>query len=284
MREFPIGIIVDWLKGYKLKDKIHKAALMGADGIQLYATDKADSPLFYSASERRDLLDYIKSQGLVVSAVCGDLGHGFGNKAMNPKLIDTSKKIIELTRELDCRVMTTHIGVVPSDPMHQRYEIMQNACGEIAEFSASYGVVTAIETGPEKSYVLKHFIENIGSAGIGVNFDPANLVMVMGEDPAEGVHNLGEYIVHTHAKDGIKLLDIPAEIIYRVTHPVPEEYKEAGPAFRETPLGKGNVNFPTYLEALRGIGYTGFLTIEREIKEDPQKDISEAIRFLENLF
>ena len=52
--------------------------------------------------------------------------------------------------------------------------------------------------------------------------------------------------------------------------------------FKETPLGKGVVDFKTYLQALESIGYKGFLTIEREVGENPEKDIKNAIDFIKS--
>jgi sugar phosphate isomerase/epimerase len=140
----------------------------------------------------------------------------------------------------------------------------------------------AIETGPETSATLKGFLDSLGSKGVGVNLDPANLVMVTGDDPACAVYNLKDYIVHTHAKDGIKLVDAGPEIVYGVTHPVPEEFSGVK-LFEEVPLGKGGVNFPRYIAALDDIGYRGFLTIERECGAEPERDIIAAMDFLKGI-
>ena len=100
--------------------------------------------------------------------------------------------------------------------------------------------------------------------------------MVTGDDPVQAVYNLKDYIVHTHAKDGRKRLDKDPEIIYGVV----ESEMLTDPAFIELPLGTGDVDFPAYLKALEDIGYKGFLTIEREVGEQPVKDIQTAIDFL----
>ena len=55
------------------------------------------------------------------------------------------------------------------------------------------------------------------------------------------------------------------------------------PSFIETPLGQGNVDFPVYLKALSETGYNGFLTIEREVGENPQEDIEKAADFLRSI-
>ena len=216
-----------------------------------------------------------------MSALCGDLGKGFGNADLNPELIEKSKRILDLAKELGTDVVTTHIGVVPKDCNHPRYRVMQDACGELARYADSVNAHFAIETGPETAATLCSFLDGLHSTGVAVNLDPANLVMVTGDDPVQAVHTLKKYIVHTHAKDGRKLFDRDPEIIYHViapTEPVTDR------SFIEVPLGEGQVPFPAYLDALREIGYTGFLTIEREVGDDPARDIHLAADFLRRLF
>ncbi len=125
------------------------------------------------------------------------------------------------------------------------------------------------------------FIDSLGSRGVAVNLDPANLVMVTGDDPVEAVYNLKDYIVHTHAKDGVMLERTNPEYIYRIT-PKPVEL-EGVKFYREVPLGEGGVDFPAYLRALEDIGYKGFLTIEREAGDNPSADIGKAKTFLEDV-
>ena len=278
MYQFPIGVI---LESFRLDRSaaIRQAAAMGANGIQMYATYGENSADNLNAQARRDLLREVKDNGLVFSALCGDLGHGFGDPEKNPKLIEQSKKIIDLALDLETNVVTTHIGVVPSNPGHPRYKIMQEACAALAAYADSVNAHFAIETGPETSLVLKNFLDSLNSTGVAVNLDPANLRMVTGDDPVQAVYNLRRYIVHTHAKDGNKLADGNPEFIYGVTHPIPEEVKNTR-YFEEVPLGTGSVDFPAYLKALEDIGYKGFLTIEREAGEDPAADIKTAYDFL----
>lgn len=273
MYQFPIGVIVDSFRT-DIKSAILQASKIGAQGIQMYSTKGENSPENLTPAKRRELLDFVKSNGLCFSALCGDLGKGFANKELNPALIEKSKRIMDLAKELETDVVTTHIGVVPADPTHERYGIMQEACFELSRYADSVGAHFAIETGPEPSATLKKFLDGLHSTGVAVNFDPANLVMVAGDDPVEAVHNLKDYIVHTHAKDGVMLQRTNPEYIYNVT-PKPEEIKDIK-FFQEVPLGEGNVNFPTYLKALEEIGYRGFLTIEREAGDNPAADILTA--------
>ncbi len=278
MYRFPIGVMVESFRT-DFKSALEAASRLGASGLQMYCTEGEHAPENMSLKARREALDMVKSYGLAFSAICGDLGRGFGDRAQNPALIEKSKRITDLALDLETNVVTTHIGVVPADPSHERYKIMQQACHELALYADSVNAHFAVETGPETSSVLKGFLDSLGTKGVGVNLDPANLVMVTGDDPVGAVYNLRDYIVHTHAKDGIRLLEGNPEYIYRVVHPIPEETKGIR-FFREVPLGTGSVPFAAYLKALEEIGYKGYLTIEREVGEDPSADIALAVSFL----
>ena len=281
MYEFPIGVI---LESFKLNrsEAIRKAAEIGAKGIQMYATQGANSPDSLSKSDRISLKNEVQESNLVFSALCGDLGRGFGNKELNSKLIEKSKRIVELAKDLGTNIVTTHIGVIPNNKNHERYKIMQEACFELARCADNMNAYFAIETGPEKATVLKEFLDDLQSKGIAVNLDPANFKMVTGDDPVQAVYTLKEYIVHTHAKDGNRLNIGNPEFIYQTVHPVPQGFDDIQ-YFEEVPLGTGSVDFPNYLKALEDIGYRGFLTIEREVGETPEKDIQTAYQYLRKI-
>lgn len=278
MYNFPIGVMLDSFRKSP-KEALLLAAASGADGIQLYATHGELAPESMDAAARRDFRSRVADAGLKISAVCGDLGCGFANAALNPELIRRSKLIMELAKELGTDIVTTHIGVVPADKKAARYAIMQDACGELARYANDLGSHFAVETGPERSEVLKEFLDGLGSKGVAVNFDPANLVMVAGERPETAVKNLGEYIVHTHAKDGRQIFYRDPEVIFGLK---PDDGIKQ-PSFEELPLGEGDVNFPQYLKALEATGYRGYLTVEREVGNDPCGDINKAVKYLRSV-
>ena len=255
---------------------------MGANGIQMYATEGENSPENLSKSDRAELKREIENHNMVFSALCGDLGKGFGNKELNPSLIEKSKRIVELAKDLGTDIVTTHIGVVPEDKSHERYKVMQEACFELSRFADSMEAHFAIETGPERAVVLKGFLDDLSSKGVAVNLDPANFKMVTGDDPVQAVYTLKDYIVHTHAKDGNRLKIGNPEFIYKAVHPVPQGFDDVQ-YFEEVPLGTGSVDFVNYLKALEDIGYKGFLTIEREVGDTPEADIRTAYDFLKKI-
>lgn len=280
MSDFAIGVMLDSFR-LPVKEALKKAREVGASGVQIYATKGEMAPEALSAHARKELLARIHDEGLVVSALCGDLGMGFGNREKNPELIERSKRILDLACDLETKVVTTHIGVVPEHEDHPRYAVMQQACAALAEYADSLSAHFAIETGPEPSERLRKFLDSLGSRGVAVNFDPANLQMVWKEDAAAAVKNLAPYIVHTHAKDGRQLYFRSPEEIYGIVQPEPDAV--ISPSFEELPLGEGDVDFKGWLDALRGIGYNSFLTIEREVGGNPEADIRKAVEYLQML-
>jgi sugar phosphate isomerase/epimerase len=112
------------------------------------------------------------------------------------------------------------------------------------------------------------------------------MVMVTGDDPVQGVKLLKDYIVHTHVKDGLRLKEVDPRDVYGAVGHAPMDHEKiaemvaSGAFFREVPLGEGAVDFDAYFTALQEIGYTGYLTIEREVGDQPEKDIRKAVQFI----
>jgi len=261
-----IGVL---LEGFRLdlREAVARAAALGVEGIQAYAVDGELAPENMTDTKVREWLDLVKSHGMVFSAICGDLGatpervgSGFEVAEANPWRIQRSKEILDLAKRLECNVVTTHIGKVPAEECEKK-EVMRAACRELALYADSIGSYVAVETGPESAQLLKEFLDSLGAKGVRVNYDPANLVMVVADDPVAGVHTLSDYIVHTHAKDGVQLSADPLK-------------------WQEVPLGQGGVKWDDYLRALNTAGFDGFLTIEREVGDNPEADIKLAVEFL----
>lgn len=276
-----IGVMVESFRK-SFREGVEEAAALGADGIQVYATCGELNIDGITKDKLREALDIVESHGMVFSAVCGDFGIGFTDFERNKVYVDKSKRVLEMSKELNCNVVTTHIGTVPEEECETK-EIMRNACRELAVYADSMGSAFAVETGPEKAQILCDFLDSLGAGGVRVNFDPANLVMVAGDRPETAVKTLGKYIVHTHAKDGIKLdasLRKDIQVIVGGEAAGHDQLLSMGRSYLELPLGEGDVNFDAYLPALIATGFDGFLTIEREVGENPAQDIRLAADFL----
>lgn len=259
-----IGVIIKSL-GLGVRPGIERAAQLGADGFQIYVTEGEMAPENMTRQDREDFKRFVADQGLEISALCGDLGKGLLDPETNPEVIRRSKGFIDLAVDLGTRIVTTHIGRLPEDESSAEWQIGLEAATELACYAEERGCRLASETGPEPPTTLKRFLEQVPSSGMKVNYDPANFIMAGPFDHIGGVRILKDYIVHTHAKDGVCLLK-----------------GEAGKENErlEVPLGEGSVAFKYYLQALDSIGYDGYLTIEREHGDDPAGDVARAIEFL----
>lgn len=277
-----IGVVADCFKK-PIAESIALACELGLDGVQVYATSGEFSYDTLSENDKLNLKSLIKSNGLVFSALCGDMGgFGFEIEADNADRIAKTQRIIDLAAEFGAPAVTTHIGVIPENPAEPRFGVMQRALSECGRYAKSKGVTMAIETGPEKAATLLNFLK--GTEGVGVNLDPANFVMVTGQNPVEAVYILKDYIVHTHAKDGVKLNDdLTPEQIYHGFAVGGVDALNACKSFKEVPLGEGSVTWGEYIAALKDIGYDGFLTIERECGDAPCADIKKAASFLKRI-
>ena len=270
-----LGVVLESFR-QPFAESVKEAKALGLDGVQAYA-GKA-FPFDAGKRELLEIKEFIEGEGLCFSAVCGDFGCTMYYER-DRAMIDREKRILEMAKELGTNIVTTHIGVVPETQDCVQYESMHAVCRELADFAKGMGGHFAVETGPERADTLKEFLDGLGSDGVAVNLDPANLVMCAGDDPVQAVYTLRNYIVHTHAKDGVQLKKFDTKALY-----APRYYgmEPCGwEVIREEPLGKGGVDWAGYIGALKDIGYNGYLTIERECGEYPAKDIRAAVNFLE---
>ncbi len=256
-----IGVIPDSFQ-VPFKEAVILARDMGVKGLQPYVTHGELAPENLSKEDRAEILKYVNDNGLVFSALCADFGLHFNEKNTNEEGILRTMKMMDLAIDFGTNVITTHIGRVPDDENSEEYFNIVNTIERLGRYGDKIGVSFATETGPEMAIKLRGILEKADTKSAKVNLDPANFVMCAGQDPVEAVHILKDYIVHTHAKDGVKL---------------------SADDYQEYPLGQGGVPFPEYLAALKEIGYDGFLTIEREAGATRFQDIKNAVAFLTDI-
>ena len=253
---------------------------MGVQGVQIFT---APEYLLYGKERLSDIRKMCADCGLVVSAVCGDVAWShFGVEAEWQDRIMVHERVVDIACQLDTKIITTHIGVVPDDEADPVFQMMVKSIRKAAEISAAQGTCIAVETGPEKAETLLKLLEAVDSKGLGVNLDPANLWMVSRVEADHAVRVLGKYIVHTHAKDGINYSAGSAAKVYGLCEidGTLRKIDEPRPKYEEVALGDGGVKWDAYIAELKKIGYDGFLTIEREAGDNPEGDIQKAIDFL----
>jgi sugar phosphate isomerase/epimerase len=168
-------------------------------------------------------------------------------------------------REAGIDAVTSHIGFIPEDPNDPRYEPFLRMMQAFCAYCRDNGQTFAFETGQETAQTLKRVIDDIGLDNVGINLDPANLILYGKSRPMDVVELLAPDVFNTHCKDGVW----------------PEPGGKLG---REVPLGEGEVRIRELIPALFRLGYRGPLTIEREIGGDEQiRDILRAKELLEGI-
>jgi sugar phosphate isomerase/epimerase len=170
--------------------------------------------------------------------------------------------------EIGARSIATHIGFIPGNPSSPDYVAIREIVRRVCDHAMSRNQTFALETGQEGAQVLLDFIRHVNRDNLGINFDPANMIMYGSGDPLEALDVLGEHVLSVHCKDG----DWP-----------PEGQPTA--LGKERPLGEGAVGIERFLQKLRQVGYKGPLAIERE-GVDPRhwiRDVEAGILLLESL-
>jgi sugar phosphate isomerase/epimerase len=169
------------------------------------------------------------------------------------------KEISDFTRLLGCSVIGLHVGVVPHDRGSKDYAEVIDITRQLCDHAARNGQAVHLETGQETAEALLKYIEDSERKNLFINFDPANMILYGTGEPIPALKMVGKYVRSVHCKDGT-WSDQPG-----VTWGC------------EVPLGKGDVDMRAYLSTLKEIGYTGPLTIEREIPQEPERQKAEIL-------
>lgn len=173
--------------------------------------------------------------------------------------------VSDFARSLGIPGMAAHIGCLPEDPRDAEHRAVLELVRRVCDHCARNGQTFALETGQEPAAALLEFLHAVDRPNLGVNFDPANMILYGSGEPMQALRTLGEHVLTVHCKDGTW----------------PETQGEWG---RETPLGDGDVGMQRYVQTLREIGYAGPLVIEREIVGEEQRaDIGRAIALLNRI-
>lgn len=169
---------------------------------------------------------------------------------------------------IGCPGIATHIGFVPESMDDPDYAPVRDMVRRICDYAAAHGQTFALETGQEPAPVLLAFLKDVARTNLGINFDPANMILYGTGDPIEALGILGPKVLTVHCKDG----DWPDRSV-------------AGALGEERRLGAGSVGMERFLAKLDEVGYRGPLSIEREASDPVRRmnDIQSAIGLLAEL-
>ena len=275
MKNWQIGVFTSVGAGLGLD--LDLAGKMGLPTIQLHAP-----PLGQRDQASADkILATLAPYGISITAVFG--GFEGESYATIPTVVETvglmpaetrQKRLEEMfeisdfAKMIGCDVIALHLGFVPHDTSDPAYQDIIVVTQQLCQHAANNGQAVHLETGQETADGLVTFIGDTKCDNLFVNFDPANMILYGAGEPIEAVEKIGSLIKSVHCKDA-KWAANPGD-----------EWGE------ETKLGDGDVGMKAFLQTLQKIGYTGPLTIEREIPQTPEKqqaEIGHAVDLLKQL-
>jgi len=171
------------------------------------------------------------------------------------------QKTVPIAQSLGLKLVSFHAGFLPEERSDPAYGKLVDRLTQIAGAFAAEGIDLAFETGQEDAATLKGFLDRLALPNLGVNFDPANMILYAKGDPVESVKILMGYLKQVHVKDAVKTA-------------TPGEWGQ------EVIVGTGEVAWEAFFAALEAGGFTGCLAIEREAGDDRVADIKAAKDFV----
>ncbi|WP_320128496.1 sugar phosphate isomerase/epimerase family protein [uncultured Sphaerochaeta sp.] len=269
-----IGVIVLMTKDTDIEKKFAQVRDMGMDNCQLVCWDS----LALNEGMAEKIRKAVLSQHVEITAFwCGwngpkvwdfydgPLTLGLVPAAYRGQRLETLLQGCDFAKLIGVKDVVTHAGFLPENPNDSQYGEVLASLRMLVEKCKENDQCFLFETGQETPVTLKRVLQDLGGEHVGINLDPANLLMYGKANPLDALDVFGEYVKGVHGKDG----------------KYPTDGHHLGD---EVPLGKGKVDFPRLIAKLKELGYDGSITIEREISGDEQiKDILEAKKLLEQL-
>ena len=268
-----LGVQITLDKG-DITEKIAKVRELGFDYCQILCWDMA----LYTDENAERIIKACENYGVSISSFwAGWSAPRYWNFTEGPTTLGIVppeyryQRMQELmqgsdfARKLGVDKVATHVGFMPENMTDPNFMPVVAAIKYLAEYFKKNGQFFLFETGEETPIALLRAIEMSGCDNLGVNYDTANLILYGKGNPVDGLDVLGKYVMDIHAKDGY--------------------YPTTGTRLgKHARVGEGAVNFPAVIEKLKKIGYTGTVTIEREISGPQQiRDIIDAKEYLERL-
>ena len=273
-----IGIAqnLHWFFDEMERSLLDQMAEAGLETVQIIAT--AESLRYMTLENAEKLLKMTDGKIRITAFWCGWRGPNVWNFTEGPKTLglvpleyrkerlEDLKNGAEFARALGVADMATHVGFVPEQPCDPNYQGVVDAVKEIADYCGERGLHFNFETGQETPVTLMRLFSDVGAGNLGVNLDPANLILYGRGNPIDALDIYGDKIRGVHVKDG----DYPKGDFHQLGN--------------ERVVGEGSVNFPVFLPKLLKNGYKGDLYIEREITgAERADDVKKTIGYIKNI-
>jgi len=174
------------------------------------------------------------------------------------------KAIAVLAESMKLRLVTFHAGFLPHDERDPQFTKLLHRIRLVADIFAAAGIDLGFETGQENAASLLEFLEKLKRHNVGVNFDPANMILYDKGNPIEALRILGPWLKQCHIKDAKKT-------------------RQPGTWGDEVVVGTGEVNWTEFFRVLEELKFSGDCCIEREAGNQRLEDIRAAREFVESL-
>lgn len=254
------------------QDLIAKLSEIGLRRVQLALDPLRDDPAVWGKTPQ-----LFQSAGIaIVSGMFGCVGEDYSTLdtirvtggiapdatwEQNRRNINTT---VALAQRLGLKLVTFHAGFLPHDERDPNFAKLLRRLGEVAEMFGARGLALGLETGQETAPVLAELLRQLNRPNVGVNFDPANMLLYDKGNPCEALRTLGPWIRQVHIKDARRT-------------------QTPGTWGDEVVAGTGEVDWPAFFATLREVGFTGELCIEREAGDQRVADIRAARELVEKV-
>ena len=231
---------------------------MGVTGVQIDAVGDL-SPLNLSDSGRREFRSLLRTYNLELTALGCPLRRGLDSADDQQQRLEHVRQVMSLSFELGPRLTVVSAGQVPEEADSPDANRLRESLLDLGRHGDRTGTTLALETGLETGAALAAYLTTFDSGSLGANLDPANLLLNR-FDPMVAVEELRGWIRHVHARDGRK--------------------GSSSRAGREVPVGAGDIDWLSFLEALEQAEYRGWIAVEREEGNDRLADVASGVDFL----
>jgi L-ribulose-5-phosphate 3-epimerase len=167
-----------------------------------------------------------------------------------------------LAAKMGLKLVTFHAGFLPHEESDPDFKKLLDRISKIGDLFANRGLDLGFETGQEEAGTLKIFLEKLGRKNVGVNFDPANMILYDKGNPIEALRALAPWLKQCHIKDANKT-------------------KKSGEWGEEVAAGTGQVDWKAFFRTLKELNFEGWCCIEREAGTQRVEDIRTARKMVE---
>lgn len=168
----------------------------------------------------------------------------------------------ELAARLGLDLVTLHAGFLPHDADDPERAAMLDRLRQLADAFAAHGVRMGLETGQEDATTLLGAFRDLAHENVGINFDPANMILYGMGDPVTSLRELAPHVVQIHVKDAT-----PTEV--------------PGTWGAEVPVGTGAVDWDAFFGVMKEHDLGCDLVIEREAGDQRVADARTALALVQ---